>query len=65
MGNWITKARLFINDTLAELKKCSWPERSQLFESTVLVIITVLMLAAFVALVDLLSMKIISFLTGM
>lgn len=63
MGNWLTKARLFINDTINELKKCSWPERSQLFESTVLVIITVLILAGFVALVDLISMKIISFLT--
>ena len=63
MGNWLTKARLFINDTISELKKCSWPERSQLFESTVLVIITVLVLAGFVALVDLISMKIISFLT--
>ena len=63
MGNWLTKARLFINDTINELNKCSWPERSQLFESTVLVIITVLILAGFVALVDLISMKVISFLT--
>ncbi|MFZ2658145.1 MAG: preprotein translocase subunit SecE [Victivallales bacterium] len=63
MGKWITKARLFIGETINELKKCSWPERSQLFESTVLVIITVLMLAGFVAVVDFVSMKIISFLT--
>lgn len=63
MGKWITKARLFVADTIAELKKCSWPERSQLFESTVLVIVTVLMLAVFVAAVDFLSMEIISFLT--
>lgn len=63
MGKWITKTRLFVAETLNELKKCSWPERSQLFESTVLVIVTVLVLAGFVAAVDFLSMKIISFLT--
>jgi len=63
MGKWITRARIFISETINELKKCSWPERSQLFESTVLVIITVLMLASFVAVVDFVSMKIISFLT--
>ncbi|HCE44187.1 MAG TPA: preprotein translocase subunit SecE [Lentisphaeria bacterium] len=63
MGNWITKARLFIGETINELKKCSWPDRSQLFESTVLVIVTVLLLASFVAVVDFISMKVISFLT--
>ena len=63
MLNWVTRARLFVNETLSELRKCSWPERQQLFESTVLVIITVLMLATFVAIVDYLSMFIIEKLT--
>jgi len=55
MNKWMNKARAFINDTITELKKCSWPQREELYESTILVIVTVLFLALFVALVDIIS----------
>ncbi|HRU00598.1 MAG TPA: preprotein translocase subunit SecE [Victivallales bacterium] len=55
MNKWMSKARAFINDTIVELKKCSWPQREELYESTILVIVTVLFLALFVALVDVVS----------
>lgn len=63
MSGWLTKIREFITETLNELRKCSWPARNELFESTILVIVAVLLLAIFVVIVDLLSMKVINLLT--
>ncbi len=60
MNNWLAKTRQFISDTVNELRKCSWPNRAELFESTILVIVTVAMLAIFVSLVDLVSRKFIN-----
>ena len=39
--------------TIEEMKKCTWPNRDQLVESTLLVMITLVILAGYVALVDL------------
>jgi preprotein translocase subunit SecE len=64
MQNILTKTRLFITGTLEELRKCSWPKREELYESTVIVIIAIVLMAAFVFCVDSISQKVISFLTG-
>jgi len=48
----IESARGFLADVHAELRKCSWPSRSELLESTVVVIVSVVLLAVFVALCD-------------
>ncbi len=48
----IERARGFFADVHAELRRCSWPSRTELFESTVVVIVSVVMLAAFVAVCD-------------
>ena len=37
--------RVFFNEVGAELKKCAWPTRPELFDSTVVVIISVGVLA--------------------
>ena len=37
---------------MAELGRCTWPNRQQLFESTVLVVVAIVILALFVAGVD-------------
>ena len=50
----------FIREVRAELKKVSWPSRTQLRESTVVVLITVAILAVFTAIVD----RIFSFIVG-
>ena len=60
MEKWLAKLRQFINDTLNELRKCSWPNRNELFESTILVIATVVLLALFVSLVDVLCREFIT-----
>lgn len=46
------RIRRFFTDTVAELGRCSWPSRQQLLESTVLVVVSMLILACFVAGVD-------------
>jgi preprotein translocase subunit SecE len=65
MNNWLNKTRIFINETIAELKRCTWPSRDELYESTVLVIVTVLLLALFVTAVDAVSGLAIDWLTTM
>ena len=46
------RIRQFIADTAAEMRRCNWPDRRQLMESTVLVVVATLVLACFVAGVD-------------
>lgn len=50
--SFMGKIRRFISETMAELGRCTWPNRQQLFESTVLVVIAIVILALFVAGVD-------------
>ena len=57
------RVRRFIAGTIAELGRCSWPSRRELLESTVLVVVAMAVLALFVAGVDELAMRLISFLT--
>jgi len=55
--------RDFLVEVTAELKKSSWPTRKELIDSTLVVIITVLILGVFVALADLVFLRAIAFLT--
>ncbi len=52
LGDMMTGLRTFVDEVKVELKKCSWPTRPELVESTVVVIISVLILAAYVAVGD-------------
>jgi preprotein translocase SecE subunit len=44
--------RGFLGEVGTELKKCAWPTRPELFDSTVVVILSVTLLAGFVAVCD-------------
>ena len=55
--------RDFLNEVGAELKKSSWPTRKELIDSTMVVIVTVLVLGLFVAAADVIFLRIIGFLT--
>jgi preprotein translocase subunit SecE len=44
--------REFLKDVRSEAGKVSWPTRGELRDSTVVVIVTVLLVAAFVGVVD-------------
>ncbi len=46
------RIRQFLIDVREELKKCTWPTRQELRESTGVVAVSVLMLGAFVAFAD-------------
>jgi len=46
------QVREYMKDVRAELTKVSWPTREELRDSTVVVIVTVLLVAAFIGLVD-------------
>lgn len=52
MANPFRKTRQFYFETLTELKKTVWPTRSELINSTIVVIVTMLLLGAFTALAD-------------
>jgi preprotein translocase subunit SecE len=51
----------FVSDVGSEMKRVSWPTREQLQESTIVTIVTVLAIALFVYIVDLIFTKIFSF----
>jgi len=53
MSNPIRRFSKYTVDTVEELKKCSWPQKRELIESTIVVTVACLILALFVAVVDL------------
>ena len=44
--------RTFLGEVKTELKKCTWPTRQELFGSTMVVVISVVILGVFVGLSD-------------
>ena len=61
--SFIGRIRRFIADTIIELQRCSWPSRRELLESTVLVVVAMVILALFVWGVDELAMRLIRLVT--
>lgn len=57
------KVRGFLSNTVAELGRCTWPGKSELFESTILVIVVIGILAVYVAGVDEIARLAIRFVT--
>ena len=47
----------FVIEVGVELRKSAWPTRPELIESTVMVIVSVIMLAVFVGICDLILMR--------
>ena len=48
----LAKAREFYKEVLVESTKVSWPTRNELRDSTVVVIVTVLIVSLFIGVVD-------------
>jgi preprotein translocase subunit SecE len=48
----ITQLREFVKDVRLESAKVSWPTREELRDSTVVVLVTVLLVAAFIGVMD-------------
>jgi len=49
---WTQQVREFMKDVRLEFSKISWPTRKELQESTVVVLVTVLLVTVFVGVVD-------------
>jgi preprotein translocase subunit SecE len=49
---WTTQVRDFLKDVRVEAGKVSWPTRAELRDSTIVVIVAVLLVSFFVGVVD-------------
>ncbi len=49
---WTTQVREFVKEVQVESTKVSWPTRNELRDSTIVVIVTVLLISGFVGIVD-------------
>jgi len=49
---WFTRFRQFLTEVVAELKKTTWPSRREVYGTTVVVIVTVLICALYLWVVD-------------
>ena len=52
MKNPFRSIRIFTGETLVELKKATWPTRTELKDSTIVVIIAVIILGTFISIAD-------------
>jgi len=52
MKNPFTSIRLFYKETVTELKKASWPNKTELRDSTIIVLVATVILGSFIALSD-------------
>ena len=59
----IKRFKKFIGATLEEIKKCTWPNKKEVMDQTLLVIVSVIILAVFVAGIDSLNIWLINILT--
>jgi preprotein translocase subunit SecE len=59
--SWMTQAQEFVKDVRAESQKISWPTRGELRDSTIVVIITVLLVSVFIGIID----RLLTFLVGL
>jgi preprotein translocase subunit SecE len=52
MASLVVKAREFLKEVRVESTKVSWPTRNELRDSTIVVIVTVLIVSIFIGIVD-------------
>jgi preprotein translocase subunit SecE len=57
----LDKIRNFFVEVAGELKKSSWPTRKDLIDSTIVVVITVIVLGLFVSMADLVFTQVVRF----
>jgi preprotein translocase subunit SecE len=63
-SNPVVRIRDFFTEVVAELKKSAWPTRKELIDSSIVVIVTILVLGLFVAGADIVIGRIVAMLTG-
>jgi preprotein translocase subunit SecE len=65
MKNPFSRIRLFYNETIVELKKASWPSKTELRDSTFVVLIATVILGTFIAVTDFSLMNGVKLLTSL
>ncbi len=65
MNNPIAAIKKLYDETVAELKKCTWPTRQELYESTLVVVSSLVLLSVFVFVADKLFLLAVNWITGM
>lgn len=63
LETFLRKFREFVIGTIGEMHKCTWPKKAELFESTVVVIVTMAILTSFVFVVDFINRILIDVIT--
>jgi preprotein translocase SecE subunit len=61
LSQGVGNLKTFFEEVKVELLKCAWPTRKELFGQSLVVIISVIILGAFVGLCDLLNMGLLRF----
>lgn len=61
LNQGVVNLRTFLEEVKVELLKCSWPTRKELFGQSAVVIISVIILGAFVGLCDLVNINFLRF----
>jgi preprotein translocase subunit SecE len=64
MNKLISKVKSFYGHTVDETKKCTWPNKQELIESTVVVIITLAILVVTVGVLDKVYSSVIQWIIG-
>jgi len=59
--SWMSQAQEFVKEVRVEAARISWPTRTELRDSTIVVIVTVLLIGLFIGVVD----RILTFLVGL
>ena len=65
MANPFRSARLFFSELVGELQKASWPTKSELKDSTIVVIVACLLLGLFTSISDFSLYQVVSLFTDM
>ena len=65
MKNPIAAIKKLYDETVAELKKCTWPTYQELYESTMVVISSLILLSVFVVVADKVFLLAVNWITGM
>ena len=64
MSNPITAIQKYYEETVEQLKKCTWPSFGELYESTVVVVSSMILLTVFVLVVDWVCATAVRFITS-
>lgn len=60
LSNMFQKVIGFIKEARAELRKVTWPNKKQLISSTIVVMVTVALVAVFLGIVDIIFSRIVA-----